>query len=134
MSLFLLDGVGAGFLVFLFGLGLLFLVAAVFLEAFIMLKMKYHPVYKKALLQSLLANLASLAAGYILINTDSEFFKLDSFGSFAVFFGITLLVELPVLYLLNRATPLQKTFMVCLFMNLCTYLLAGLIILLLDNL
>jgi hypothetical protein len=125
----LLDGVGAGFLFLLFGLGLLFLIAAILIEAWVMQKMKYQASYRTALIQSLTVNLVSLAAGFVLSGISTDLFAVDNFLGFAILFGATVLLEFAVLYLLNRNKPLQPTFMASLVMNLVTYCIAFLLIL-----
>lgn len=127
MQLFLLDGAGAGILLLFFGLGLLFIFLAILLETFVMLQMKYHSVIRKAFIQSLAANLLSLAAGFILIGIDNNLFQLDNIGGFGLMFAATILVETVTLYIMNEAKPVQKTILVSLVMNLTTYMLAFLI-------
>lgn len=132
MNFYLLDGVGAGFILVLFGLGLVFTILAILTEAVVMQKMKYHSGYQMAFIQSLAANLVSLAAGFILFNSDSALFGLANAAGFAIMFGITFLLESVVLYLMNKAVPLRRTLAVSLVMNLVTYTIAVLLILLLN--
>jgi hypothetical protein len=129
MKYILLDGVGAAFFMMIFLLGLVFIILAILIEAAVMRQMKFHPVYKKCLLQSLVANLLSLAAGFVLINSGGNFFQVDNLSGFAVLFVITLVIEWLVLYLMNRKKPLMQTLNVCVVMNLVTYAIAFLIIL-----
>ena len=131
MSYYLLDGVGGAFLIVLFGLGLLFIVIAILLEAAILQWMKYIQTYKTALVHSLTVNLVSLAAGFILSFSDNSFLNLGDLRGFAIFFLVTYVVELGVLYLMNKTQPLRRTALVCLVMNALTYLLAYLLILVL---
>jgi hypothetical protein len=132
VNITLLDGVGAGFILVLFGLGLLFILLAVFIEGVVMMKMKYHNVFKRALLHSLVANLVSLALGFILINSDREFYNIEYFSGFVSLFAITLVSEFMVLYLMNRKESLLRTLTVCVVMNLVTYLLAFLLLRFVD--
>jgi hypothetical protein len=132
VNITLLDGVGAGFLLAIFGLGLLFIAAAVFIEAVVMMKMKYHKVFKRALIQSLVANLLSLALGFILINSDGDFYNMESFSGFVSLFALTLLIEFLALYLMNRKESLLRTLTVCVVMNLVTYLIAFLLLRFVD--
>jgi hypothetical protein len=124
VSIILLDGVGAGFLVLLFGLGLLFIIIAIFLEAFVMQWMKYQSRYRNALVQSLVANLVSLAAGFVLLNVNGRFFHLENLLSLGVMFVVTFVVEFILLYLMNKGVPVKKTLAVSLAMNVVTYVIA----------
>ena len=128
MSFYLLDGVGAGFLLLLFALGLAFLLIAILLEAFIMQRMKFELLFQKALVNSLAANLVSLAAGFLITSIDQERFALDNMGGFAIFFAVTVLVEAAVLYLIYRSKPFAQILQTSLLMNACTYLIAFLLI------
>lgn len=128
MKIILLDGVGAEFFLIAFVLGLLFIVVAVFIEALIMKWMKYHDVFKKAFLQSLTVNLVSLAVGFILFSSDSEFFQLDNTAGIITLYGITVVVEGLLLFLMNRSKPFARTVGVCAIMNLSSYAVAFLLI------
>lgn len=128
MKIILLDGVGAGFLLVIFGLGLLFIIIAILLEAMIMQWMKFQAEFKTALTQSLAVNIASLAVGFALTSVDSDLFQLNNMTGFGIMFIITVLVELALLYLMNKKLPVQKTMMTCLVMNGATYAAAFLLI------
>ena len=128
MSIYLLDGVGAGFLLLLFGLGVLFIFIAILAEAMVMQLMKYEPVFKKALLRSFVVNLISLAAGFILTSSSSDLFHLENMAGFALMFAVTLLIETTGLYLMYKEKPVTKTLLVSLVMNAVTYLLAYILI------
>lgn len=124
MSLYLLDGIGAGFLVYFFGIGLLFITCIIFIEAAVMFWMKYQPLFKKAFLQSVAVNLLSLAGGFLLIEIDSNLFGFDSYAGFGLMFASTLLLETSLLYFLNREKLPEKTLLVSFVMNFVTYLIA----------
>jgi len=128
VKFFLLDGAGAGILVFIFALGLLFIISIIFIEAVVMWKMKLHPVYGRSLLHSLVVNLVSLAAGFVLVEIDSDLFHLDNMGGLGIMFGMTLLVEYLLLYLMNRTVPVKRLMTICFLMNLVSYAIALLII------
>jgi len=132
VNITLLDGVGAGIILALFGLGILFILVAVFIEGVVMMKMKYHNVFKRALTHSLVANLVSLALGFILINSDSDFYNMEYFSGFVSLFAVTLVAEFGVLYLMNKKESLLRTLTVCVVMNLVTYLLAFLVLRFVD--
>lgn len=128
MSIYLLDGVGAGFLLLLFGLGVLFIFIAILAEAMVMQWMKYEAVFKKALLRSFVVNLISLGAGFILTSSSSQLFHLENMAGFALMFAVTLLIETTGLYLMYREKPISKTVLVSLVMNAVTYILAYILI------
>lgn len=128
MSLYLLDGIGAGFLVYFFGIGLLFIISLIFIEAIVMFWLKYQPLFKTAFLQSLAVNLLSLAGGFLLIKIDSDLFALDNYAGFGLMFLATLLLETLLLYRLNRNKLLKQTIFVSILMNIVTYLMAFFII------
>lgn len=128
MQFFLLDGVGAGFLLFLFGLGLLFIIIVILVEAAVMQWMKYITAYKTAFIHSLTVNLVSLAAGLILAGLNNELFQLKNMAGFGVMFAVTLLIEFLLLFLMNRTKPASRTALVCGVMNAVTYLVAFFII------
>lgn len=133
MNYYLLDGVGGAFLLVLFGAGLLFLTLAILIEAMVMHKMNFADTFKKAMLFSFVANVVSVAAGLVLSNADAELFHLTNLKGFAVFFVTTVIIEFAVLYLLNRQSSLKRTLLVCTLMNLVSYALAALFILVIFN-
>lgn len=130
---YLLDGVGGAFLLVIFGAGVLFLILAVLLEAFVMHKMHFTDTFGRAVLFSFVANLVSTVAGILLSNTDAELFRLTSIKGFIILFVITVILEFAVLYLMNKQSPLKRTLLVCILMNLATYALAALFILIIFN-
>lgn len=125
--MYLLDGVGAIFFVLAFGLGLVFLLIAIFVEAWVMTKFKYVEAYRRATVVSLTANLVSLAAGFIFI-TSTDFFSENNVLGFGLLFGITLLLECLVLHLMNKGKPLKDTILVTVVMNAVTYAIAFLVL------
>ena len=130
MKPILLDGIGAGFLFFIFALGALFIITVIFIEAMVLRKMKYHAAFRQSLLHSAVANALSLAAGFVLTEMDNDLFQLDNMSGLALMFGATLLVEFLFLYLMNRAVPVKRTMSACFLMNLVSYAIALVIILL----
>jgi hypothetical protein len=127
LKILLLDGVGAGFLLFLFALGILFIFLAIFIEAIVMFQMKYLPNFKMAFIQSLVVNLVSLASGFILSSVPGDNFTFNTIQGFAALFVSTVIVEFIVLYLMNKKVPLARTAVVCLIMNIITYTIAYLV-------
>lgn len=91
-------------------------------EAFVMLLMKYSR-FPVSFLHSLIVNVSSLLAGYLLITAAPELFAGYNITDLLILLLITIAVELPLLYLLNRTKPFVQTSVVCVLMNLITYLL-----------
>jgi hypothetical protein len=133
MKFYLLDGAGAGILIALFGVGILFLLLAVALEAIVIQKMKYQFIFRVSLIQSVVANLVSLAAGFVLSAVSEVQFAIDNYTGLAILFVVTVLLEFIVLYLMNKTKPVRRTLAVCLVMNLVTYAIAFLITLVLNS-
>ena len=133
MNYYLLDGIGGAFLVMLFGLGLLFILVAILIEAAVMAKMKFMENFKKSLLVSFVANILSMAAGIVLSNADEDLFNLKTLQGFAVYFAVTLVIEFIVMYLMNKKVAVQRTLWVWTVMNLVTYAIAAFLILLIFN-
>ena len=122
MNVYFLDAGGAGLYFLVIGLFILFMVLAILLEAAIMIWMKYNTSLKKTFLDSLIINIASLAAGFLLLN----FF--DTLGNYtlsalAILYAVTVIIETTILQLLNRKHKLSKTLLVSLLMNLVTYII-----------
>ena len=132
MNIYLLDGVGAVFFVFLFGLGAVFLLIAIFTEAWIMVKMKYIDEYRKALPPSVTANLVTLIVGFLIISKTGVTTSSD-WLNIALLFVSTVAVESVVLYLMNKDKPVSRAVRVSLVMNLVTYAIAYLILLSISN-
>jgi hypothetical protein len=124
MNSFLLDAglsganLGAGIAV----LVILFLII-VFIEAVVMLLFKLNK-FKKCLTDSLLVNLASLVAGFILTALEINISfggSESSFTGFLIAFLVTVVVEGFLLMALNRKTPPGKVWLVTVVMNAVTY-------------
>ena len=91
-------------------------------EAIVMRLMKYN-IFGKALLHSLILNLASVAVGYLLVETVPALFSKYDIPHLTLLMLITIAVELPLLYLLNRNKPLKETILAASQVNLVSYLL-----------
>ena len=91
-------------------------------EAVVMLLMKYNN-FGKSLLHSLILNLASVAVGYILVETVPALFGNYDIPHLLLLMLITIAVELPLLYLLNRKKPVRDTILAASLVNLVTYIL-----------
>lgn len=91
-------------------------------EAALLRGLKYQQ-WGKALFQSLLVNLASLAIGFLLLEWIPGLFFPDELLNLAALWLITVLIETPVLWLLNRQKPFPTTIKVSLLINLLSYLL-----------
>ncbi len=123
MNLPFLDAGGAGLVFIAFGIFVLFIGLAIIIETLIMILMKYNARFKKAFLDSLLVNMASLAVGFVLWQFFRDFLRYYSLLSLVILYAVTVMVESGLLYLLNRKQPVGKTLGVCLVMNLVTYIL-----------
>ena len=123
MNLFLLDAGGAGLVFYFYGLIVLFMLLTVMLELAVMILMKYNIRFKKAFLDSLIVNVASLAAGFILWKVFPGFFNGYTVLNFTVLYVITVLIEFGLLHLLNRKHKSIDTLKVTVVMNLVTYVL-----------
>jgi hypothetical protein len=121
MNIHLLDAGGAGLA---FAALIIFIVIAVAVEAIVMLLMKYNKA-GKAFLDSFLVNIASLAGGFILSSFTGEFFGFTTSPllNLVILYGLTLVIEFPLLYLLNRKQPAGKTFLTCALMNIASYII-----------
>jgi hypothetical protein len=122
LHLYLLDGGGAGLLFYGLFLALLFTLVAILVEATIMTLFKYNP-FSRSVGHSAIINIASLIVGFLLIAYSTDIFNLDKISGFIAFYIATILVEFPILYLLNKQKPISKTLLVCIVMNLVTYII-----------
>lgn len=107
------------------GLGYIFylvLAATILVEAGIMLGVKYNP-FGKSLLHSFVVNAASVASGFLLFELVPDLFDPYKIPKLLGMFLVTVGIELPVLYLLNKQQSLRQTIRVCLLMNAVTYFL-----------
>ena len=91
-------------------------------EAALMRVLKYQQ-WGPALFHSLLANLVSLATGFLLIEWIPGLFFPNELLNLAALWLITVLIETPVLYLLNRQKKLTSTIKVSVLINLLSYFL-----------
>lgn len=119
MNIFLLDAGGAALvLIFL----VVFMLIAFLVEALGMVLLKYNPA-RKAIPDSLIINLVSLAAGFLLIRINSSLdFTGYEFLDFLLLFLLTVILEAGTLYILNRQKPILKTILVTCIINILTYL------------
>jgi len=121
MKLFLLDAGGAGLV---YAALIIFIVIAITTEAITMLLMKYNKA-GKAFLDSFLANIASLAAGFILSSVAGRIFYItdSTILNWLILYSLTVAVEFLILYLLNRTYPRNKTLLTSAVMNIVSYLI-----------
>jgi hypothetical protein len=82
-----------------------------------------HNLFGKALLHSFAVNAASLAAGFLLIEWIPGLFVPDTLMNLLLLWLITVAIETPLLFLLNRKTAVRTTIKASLVMNLVTYLI-----------
>ena len=119
MKLYLLDAGGAGLVLVAL---VIFMLIAFVVEALAMMLLKYNKA-GKAFLDSLVINLVSLGAGYIVIQLNSSLdFTDNETLSFILVFLLTVVVEGITLYFLNRSKPVIKTLVVTVIINIITYL------------
>lgn len=124
MNFTLLDGGGAFLLGYLI---ILFLVAAIVSEAIVMILLKFNKA-GKCFLDALLINIASLVAGYLLLDpvqniSDKFGSRLQIFAEILIMFLITLLIEAGLLMLLNKAKNSKQVWLTAFIMNLVSYLI-----------
>lgn len=120
----LLDAGGAALLVLVLGAGILFLLLAITIEAIFIQRMGLVQHFGKAMLQSFLANLATLLVGYVLLTIIVRDVFYDYIWiSLAVCYVITVIIEAWILQLLNKGHTLRETFRVSLYMNIASYVL-----------
>jgi hypothetical protein len=118
---YLLDAGGASLYYFFFALFVAFVLFAILAEAVVMILMKYNLKFKKAFLDSFLANLATFTLGFVLIEFVSDFFNSTELFNLFVLYIMSVLMEWAVLFFLNRAKPAKESFVVAVVMNLPTY-------------
>ncbi|MFI5131451.1 MAG: hypothetical protein ACHQFX_15725 [Chitinophagales bacterium] len=121
MKLFLLDAGGAGLV---FVALIIFIIIAITTEAITMLLMKYNRA-GKAFLDSFVANMASLVAGFILSSVAGTVFDITPsiILNWLILYVLTVLVEFVVLYFLNRTSTPRKTFIASAVMNFVSYII-----------
>lgn len=122
MHLYFLDVVDADVsrpvdLTFLAVIGVTILV-----EAIVLLLLRYNN-FQRSLLHSFAVNAGSLAAGYLLLEILPGLFGVYNIPRLLLLMLITIAVELPLLYLLNRKKPQRRTIVAVSLMNLVTYFL-----------
>lgn len=101
---------------------LLVVALTVITEALVMLISRYNR-FLRSLAHSGLVNGVSLGLGFLLMEWLPRLFVTGSIMNLLMLFFITFLAETPVLYGLNRKTPVSQTIRVSLLMNLLTYIL-----------
>jgi hypothetical protein len=120
MNLYLLDAGGAG-LVFI--ALIIFMIVAFIAEALVMVFLKYN-IPGKAFLDSLVINLVSLGAGYLVVAfAGSLDFTHNVILDYISIYLLTVVAEFVTLYLLNRSKPWGKTLLTAFIINLVTYII-----------
>ena len=118
MKFYLLDAGGAGLVL---GFMIIFMIAAVVVEALLMLALKYNHV-GKCFLDSLVINLVSLGIGFIMLRIgDTLDFTDNDYLNYLLLFLITVITECITLYLMNRSKPFSRTLLVAFVINLVSY-------------
>ncbi|MCX8020298.1 MAG: hypothetical protein N2747_07395 [Chitinophagaceae bacterium] len=95
--------------------------AVTLVEALLLTAIKYQPL-RHSLWQSLVINALSTALG-IVIRLFTPFLFLEGDFYLLKLFLLTLIIEFPILYLLNKMKPVSKTALACLIINVVSYLL-----------
>lgn len=101
------------------------LIGTILIEGGMLYLFKYGNI-KKSLLHAFFINLASLAVGLILFDGYVE--EGRELVVITTYFGITILIEGIVLWLLDKKFPIKKAIGVNLFMNIITYALLYIIL------
>ena len=122
MHIYLMDVVDAGVSNSFDWVIILVLGGTILVEAIVMLLMKYNNL-KKAALDSLIVNVASLGVGFILIRYLSSLFNSYTFSHLLMLMLVTIIVETGILYILNRTKPFINTLAVSVLMNVVSYAL-----------
>ncbi|HYC40921.1 MAG TPA: hypothetical protein VEB63_10605 [Chitinophagaceae bacterium] len=120
-KIWILDEAAAPLINYQLWTGIGFMLAAILLEAGLMRWMKYALRFGKALLDSFLANIASLALGFLLIRVGTLFTTFTT-GTLLLFYFITVAVETAVLYMLNRDKLFTRTLVTAMIINLASYI------------
>jgi hypothetical protein len=121
MNFYFLDAGGAGLAYFILGIFIGFMILCILIEAVVMLVMKYNERFKKTLLDSLLVNLASVAVGFVLTESNFGLFSRYNLGNMVILYAITVVVEAGILYLLNKNKPFSNTVLTSVIMNIPSY-------------
>ena len=120
MKFYVLDAGGAGLVI---GFLLVFMLAAIIIEAVAILIMKYNNA-GKAFLDSLIINIISLSAGFVIITIfDTLDFTNNEIANLFILYLCTVVIEFLTLYLLNRSKPVQKTLTVSAVINIFSYII-----------
>ena len=101
----------------------------IFVEALLMWLLRYTN-FRNSLLDSFIINAASVAAGYLLLEIAPGLFGRYDIPHLLLLLLITIAVELPLLYLLHKRKSILQTVKTASLVNLATYLLFYLYILL----
>lgn len=121
MKFFLLDAGGAFLGVFIL---IIFIAVAILLEGVVLILFKIEKP-GKCFLYSLIVNLASLGAGYIILplirQVGNEYSKSGQVIHWVIVFAITVLVEGFLLILLTKKKPKEKIWLATIIMNILSY-------------
>lgn len=120
MRFFLLDGGGAFLVVSVL---IVFMIVTIVLEGVVLLLFKIEKA-GKCFLYSLIVNLASLGAGYIILplirQIGNEYTKSDLVIHWVIVFAVTVLVEGFLLILLTKKNK-EKIWLATVIMNILSY-------------
>ncbi len=122
MGMILLDVVDAGAYDKGIGVFVAVVLCTILIEMGVMKLMKYND-WKKCLLDAAIVNVASMAAGMLLVQLLPDLFNDISIINLVKLFLITLIIETTILHLLNRSKAFKSTAIASLVMNLTSYIL-----------
>jgi hypothetical protein len=122
MHFYFLDVVDAGVSSSIDWMLILVLAITIVVEALVMLLLKYNS-FKKSLLDAFVVNVASILVGFLLLKFAHHFFNSYDIPGLLKLLVITIAIELPILYLLNRKHPFVKTIQATVLINIVTYVL-----------
>ncbi len=96
--------------------------ATILVEALTMWWINYNP-FGKSLLDSVVLNGASVSAGYVLVEMVPSLFGDYGMHRLLILWLITVAIECPLLYLLNRKKPFRETLIAAILVNVISYFL-----------
>lgn len=107
----------------------LIVAATILVEALVMLLMKYND-FGRSLLHALIVNVVSVAAGFLLYELWPALFAPYKLLHLLGLLFVTILIEMPVLHLLNKSKSFKGTDIAAVLMNVISYFLFYLYIML----
>lgn len=123
MNIALLDAGGAGLIVVGIAILVFGLLLILLLETVLLTIIKFNS-FTKSLKDVFIVNLVSLMAGFLLLfGGPMNNYSSDDIYTLLVLFGVTIIIETYLLYLLNKTKPIRKTVLASVLMNVASYIL-----------